>query len=402
MLQYKAPISGQDSTVNGTGTDQFNTFFWLRKALVTARKKQYFTQLSTTKSMPKNMGKTMVMYEYVPLLSDKNTYNQGIDAAGVATVNGNLYGSSKDIGTIVDRLPTLTENGGRVNRVGFTRLERRGSLQKLGFFTEFTAESLNFDTDADMMQYLSTELMNGAVELSESMLQIDLLTNAGVVLFPGSATDDDEVTAEGGALVATKVSYATLSRLDRILTDNLTPKHTTILSGSRYVDTRTVQAARIMYGSPEAVAELMDLKDQFDKPAFIPLHQYADAGTALEGEVGAIGPFRVIEVPNMLHWAGAGLEAVTNPGYRSTMVGGDDRYDVFPLLVVGDESFVTIGFQTDGKSMKFDITTKMPGKENADKADPYGETGFSSIKWYYGILVMRPERIGLIKLVVRE
>lgn len=401
MLQYKAPIDGQESTINGPGTKQFQTFFWLRKALVTARKKQYFTQLSTTKSMPKNMGKTMVVYEYVPLLSDKNTYNQGIDAAGVATVNGNLYGSSKDIGTIVDRLPTLTENGGRVNRVGFTRLERRGTLQKLGFFTEFTAESLNFDSDADLMQHLSRELLNGAIELSESMLQIDLLTNAGVVVFTGAATDDDEVTAEGAG--AALVKYSTLSRLDRILTDNLTPKHTNIISGSRYVDTRTVQAARIMYGSPEAVAELMDLKDQFDEPAFIPLHKYADAGSALEGEVGAIGPFRVIEVPNMLNWAGAGAEATNqNPGYRSTMVGGEERYDIYPLLVVGDESFVTIGFQTDGKSMKFDITTKMPGKETADKSDPYGETGFSSIKWYYGILVMRPERMGLIKLVVRN
>jgi N4-gp56 family major capsid protein len=401
MLQYKAPIDGQESTINGPGTKQFQTFFWLRKAIITARKLQYFTQLSTTKSMPKNMGKTMTVYEYVPLLSDKNTYNQGIDAAGVATVNGNLYGSSKDIGTITDRLPTLTENGGRVNRVGFTRLERRGTLHKMGFFHEFTAESMNFDSDADLMQHLSRELLNGAVEMTESVLQIDLLTNAGVVIFTGAATDDDEITAEGAG--AAKVTYPTLSRADRILTDNLTPKHTTLISGSRYTDTRTIQAARILYGSPEAVAELMDLKDQFDEPAFIPLHKYADAGSAITGEVGSIGAFRVVEVPNMLHWAGAGAEATgANPGYRTTMVGGDERYDVYPLLMVGDESFVTIGFQTDGKSMKFDITTKMPGKETADKSDPYGETGFSSIKWYYGILVMRPERIAVIKLVVRN
>jgi N4-gp56 family major capsid protein len=400
MLQYKAPIEGQESTINGADTVQFQTFFWLRKAIITARKVQFFTQLSSTVSMPKNMGKTMVVYEYVPLLSDKNTFNQGIDAAGVATVNGNLYGSSKDIGTIVDRLPTLTENGGRVNRVGFTRLERRGSLQKMGFFTEFTAESMNFDSDADLMQHLSRELLNGAVELTESILQIDLLTNASTVVFPGAATDDDEVTAEGAG--ATKVTYATLTRLDRILTDNLTPKNTNIISGSRYTDTRTVQAARILYAGPEMVAELQNLRDQFDEPAFIPLHKYADGGTALIGEVGAIGPFRVIEVPNMLHWAGAGAEAGTNPGYRSTMVAGDDRYDIFPLLVVGDEAFVTIGFQSDGKSMKFDITTKMPGKETADKSDPYGETGFSSIKWYYGILVKRPERLGLIKAVAKN
>lgn len=400
MLQYKAPIDGQDSTINGTGANQVNTVFWLRKSIVTARKLQYFTQLATVKSMPKHMGKTMTVYEYVPLLSDKNTYNQGIDAAGVATVNGNLYGSSKDIGTIVDRLPTLTENGGRVNRVGFTRLERRGSLEKLGFFTEFTAESLNFDSDDMLKEHLSRELLNGAVEMSESMLQIDLLTSAGVTVQLGNATDDDEISAEGGANAA-KITYPALMRLDRILTDNLTPKNTTVITGSRYTDTRTVPAARIMYASPEMVAELMDLKNQFDEPAFIPLQKYADGGTALLGEVGAIAHFRIIEVPNMLHWAGAGAVVGTNPGFRSTTVGGQNRYDVFPLLVVGDESFVTIGFQTDGKSMKFDITTKMPGKETADKSDPYGETGFSSIKWYYGILIMRPERIGVIKAVAR-
>ena len=72
---------------------------------------------------------------------------------------------------------------------------------------------------------------------------------------------------------------------------------------------------------------------------------------------------------------------------------------MFPLLVVGEDSFTTIGFQTDGKTVKFSIMTKMPGKETADRNDPYGETGFSSIKWYYGILVKRPERIGVIKTV---
>jgi len=52
--------------------------------------------------------------------------------------------------------------------------------------------------------------------------------------------------------------------------------------------------------------------------------------------------------------------------------------------------------------MKFNINTKMPGPAAADKSDPYGETGFSSIKWYYGFLAMRPERIALIKMVVHD
>jgi len=49
--------------------------------------------------------------------------------------------------------------------------------------------------------------------------------------------------------------------------------------------------------------------------------------------------------------------------------------------------------------VKFDMTTKMPGKETADRNDPYGETGFSSIKWYYGFMALRPERIAIIKTV---
>jgi hypothetical protein len=28
--------------------------------------------------------------------------------------------------------------------------------------------------------------------------------------------------------------------------------------------------------------------------------------------------------------------------------------------------------------------------------DPYGEVGFYSIKWYYGFMALRPERLGII------
>ena len=145
-----------------------------------------------------------------------------------------------------------------------------------------------------------------------------------------------------------------------------------------------------MYVGSELVPLLRGLRNQFNNAAFIPIQHYADAGTMLTGEIGSIDAFRIVQVPEMLHWAGAGAEVGTNPGYRSTVVGGDDRYDVFPMLVIGDDSFVTIGFQTDGKTVKFNIMTKMPGRETADRNDPYGETGFSSIKWYYGILIKRP------------
>lgn len=406
MLNYNAPADGNKSSIDGTGSDQMNTFFWLKKAIIESRKEQYFMPLASTINMPKNFGKTIKVYEYVPLLDERNVNDQGIDANGVTIVDGNLYGSSRDVGTITAKLPTLTENGGRVNRVGFTRLTREGSIHKFGFFTEFTQESLDFDSDDGLKEHLSRELLNGAVQLTEAVLQRDLLAAAGTVLFAGAATANGEITGEvipaNGSIPeipASIASYSNLMRLDQILNDNRTPKQTKVITGSRMIDTKTISAGRVMFIGSELVPMVRAMKDMFGNPAFIPVQQYGDAGTIMNGEIGSVDAFRIIVVPEMLHWAGAGAEVDDNPGFRTSMVGGVERYDIYPMLVVGDDAFVTIGFQTDGKTVKFSVLTKMPGKETADRNDPYGETGFSSIKWYYGILIKRPERIGLVKTV---
>ena len=397
-LNYKAP-NDTPSSIDGTNTKgQMNTFFYFKKAIIQARKEQYFMPLASAIGMPKHFGKTIKLYEYIPLLDDRNKNDQGINAAGTKISNGNLYGSSKDIGTITSKLPTLTENGGRVNRVGFTRIQREGSISKFGFFFEFTKEALDFDSDSELLSHLSTELMNGAVQLTEAVLQKDLLAAAGVTVYPGSASKDDEVTAEGDPGVNSIVTYRDLMRLDQILTDNRCPRQTKVFTGSRMVDTKTLPACRIAYVGSEVVPMLKEMKDLFGNKAFIEVQHYASQGNILNGEIGSIDAFRFIQVPEMLHWAGAGKVESSNPGYRVTENSGN-KYDIFPILVVGDDSFNTIGFQTDGKTLKFNTITKMPGKETADRDDPYGEVGFSSIKWYYGFLTKRPERIGLIKTV---
>lgn len=395
MLNYKAPREGTKSSIDGQGSDQMRTAYWLKKSLTESRKDQFFMPLSRTENLPKHMGKAIELYEYVPLLDDRNINDQGLDADGAIYANGNLYGSSRDVGTITGKLPLIGEEGGKVNRVGFTRLTIQGDIQKFGFHFDFTKESIDFDSDDALMDHLSRELMNGAVQLTEAVLQIDLLNAANTVIYAGEATADSEVTGEDGD-VASVVSYENLMRLDQILTDLRTPKQTKIIAGSRNIDTKVIPSSRLMYVGSELVSVLRGMKDLHGNPAFIPVQHYADAGTILNGEVGSIDSFRIIQVPEMLHWAGAGADVTDNAGYRAS----SGKYDIFPMLVVGSEAFATIGFQTDGKSVKFDVLTKMPGRDTADiDNDPYGERGFSSIKWYYGILVLRAERLGLIKTV---
>ncbi len=307
---------------------------------------------------------------------------------------GNLYGSSKDVGTVSGKLPALSEQGGRVNRVGFKRIDIEGSFEKFGFFDEYTQESLDFDTDAELQMHINREMLAGAVEMTEDALQIDLLNSAGVIYYGGAAITMAECTGNDSATISVP-TYEDFMKLGIKLDNNRCPKDTKLITGSRMIDTKTIAGARYMYVGSEMIPTLKKMKDLFENPAFIPVHQYADAGTVAVGEIGSIEPFRIIVVPEMMHWAGSGAQVTTNDGYRAT----NGRYDVFPLLVVGSESFTTIGFQTDGKTVKFKIIHKAPGEQTADRDEPFGELGFMSIKWYYGFLLERPERIALIKSV---
>jgi hypothetical protein len=383
VMQYKDPINGKESSIG----PQIVTAYYQRQALTELRKEQFFTQLATATAIPANYGKTIKRFHYMPILDDRNVNDQGIDATGAKISNGNLYGSSKDIGSVPGKLPVLGENGGRVNRVGVTRLELEGTFEKFGFFTEYTKDSLNFDSDADLLQHINRELLTAANQITEDALQIDLINNAGTIRYAGDATSRAEI-GQGDI-----VTYGDLMRLSIDLDNNRTPKHTTILNGTRNIDTRVVPAARYMYIGSELIPTLRAMKDMHDNAAFISAEHYAAGTTLAAGEVGQIDQFRIIVNPNMFKWEGAG----------ATLASGDDavyynngtNYDVFPMLVVGDESFATISFQTSGNTVKFEINHKRPG-ENLDRLDPYGETGFISIRWFYGFMALRPERIALV------
>lgn len=309
---------------------------------------------------------------------------------------GNLYGSSKDVGTITSRMPELSETGGRVNRVGFTRIERSGTIQEYGFFTEFSEDSLTFDTDSDLYGHMSREMLVGANQITEDLLQLDLLSAAGTILFSGVATSIGTVTGQGSD--PSVINYSDLKKLAITLDDNRTPKNTKIIKGSTMVDTKTINAARIMYIGSELQTTFENMTQTIGSltvAAFTPVRQYADAATVMNGEIGSVGDFRIVVVPNMMHWAGAGATATSaNLGYRETA----EKYDVFPVLVVGSESFATVGLQSSGKKdskQKFKIIVKKPGEEMATVSDPYGKIGFSSISFWYGFIALRPERIAL-------
>lgn len=396
-ILYNDPAGGTQSSVDGAGSGQINEKAYWRKAIIEHAPDIVFSRQTSTKEIPSNFGKSIEAYLHFPILDDRNQNDQGIDAAGATYANGNMWGSSRDIGTITDKLPLLSEEGGRVNRVGVTRLKVSGTIQDYGFFLEFSSDSLNFDTEADLFSYLTDSAMEAALQIYETVLQKDLLAAAGTILFTGEATSNASMTGETGATPSI-VNYIDLMNLNTILDENRTPKQTKIVAGSRMTDTRTIRDGRLMYIPTDLTRTIREMEDTFGNEAFVPTSKYADATSILDNEVGSIDQFRLLVPNNMLYWAGAGAAVVNNGGYRET----DDKYDIYPMLVIGDDSFVTLSFFENGRSDKFTSITKMPGVASADLLNPYGKIGFMSMSWWYGFLCKRPWRIALIKTLAKQ
>lgn len=372
------------------GASQLNPHYFERKALIEAQQEAYFTQLADVKTMPKNSGTQIKQYRMLPVIDDRNINGWGLDAKGARYEKGNLYGSSKDVGTISDKFPLVGEEGGRVNKIDFTRVELTSNLIKAGFFFEYSADLIRHDSDDQILDKMNREVMVASHKLYEDKLQADLLTNAGLVKYTGSATAVAELSH------GMDLTYMDLVRLGIDLDKARCPKQTKIITGTRMIDTKTIPDCRVAFCGSELIPTFEAMVDLHNKPAFTPAHQYASGTTLLKGEVGRIAGFRIVVVPEMLKWEGKGATA-TNASYHKT----NGKYDVFPFLVVGDESFTTIGFQTDGKSAKFENIIKKPSQETASLQDPYGEKGFASTKWWYGFMPQFVERIAVIKCVAK-
>jgi N4-gp56 family major capsid protein len=422
-----AGLGGVNSAV---GEQIVQEAYW-RKAIVDAQRDMYFMPLAEVKDMPRNSGKVMKANVYYPVLDDRNLSDEGIDALGqtldatqwyvfedgaiaagtnlagyadeatataaitnaatqrVTLGTSNLYAGSRDPGVITSKLPVLAEGAQRVNRVGSNRVIIEGSIQQFGFFTEYTDETLMFDTDAELLMHITTEMMHAAVEMTEDILQKDLLNSAisqGTVKYAGTALGIGDI--DDGDLI----DYDDFVNLSIELDLNRTPKHTTILTGSRFFDTKTVNSARFMYVQPEAIPFLESLTDYHGNKAAIEVRHYEGQTTTMNGEWGTVGSFRIIVNPEMQYYADAGDTTIT-----SVKSSNGVNADVFPFLVVGEDSFSTIGFMSDGKAKntKFTIHNLRPGADSVTRENPYGNMGLMSIRWWYGFLLKRPERLAV-------
>lgn len=394
----------------------------LRQVMVDLRHKRYFSQLSGVYNLAHHTGKKIKQMHQLPLLDARNINNQGIDGQGRPSTDpnnlynkgGNLYGDSLDFNDMANSMPFLSEVGGRVHRVGFTRQTIEGEIHDLGFYYEYTQDLLTFNDDPMLLKHMATEAIEGAHNIQEDLVAQDLIQAAGHKYYTGMAVDLGSMSAEGA--IPSKLTYRDLSRLAVALKDAKAPNILKASTGSTNVDTRIIGSGYAIYAHYDLENQLRDMTDSYGNPAFIPVEKYASSTSILIGEIGAIGQFRIISVPRMPMFRGAGAEDVGSDssyqtskgrtaaegGYGTNNDPAKDYYDVYPIMAVASEAFTSLGLQASTRKGvgNFKIITKLPSEETATAhEDPYGRTGFTSIQWTHGILIRRPEWIAVIYTV---
>ena len=305
----------------------------------------------------------------------------------VKSGDGNLFGGSKDISVQNGSFPALTEEGGMVNRVGMKRLNIEAQVTEFGFYMTFTKKSLDMDTEVGLLARYSRNVGEAQGDVREAQIRNSLLGKSEENrVFAGDATRIGQLGA------GDTFEFADLSLMDQSLKLARCPKSTKLIDGSTKVGTTTIGKARYAYVGEDALPTLEDMTHTVNtvvKNVWVPVEDYAAAGTVAMDEIGKIGGFRFIEVEEMPNYTGQGAaigDSIDDTDY-ATIHNDGTRYDVFPILFVGSGSFATVGFEGDVAR----VVTVMP-KADAHN-DVYGKKGAVSISWYYGIMFLKPEWI---------
>jgi N4-gp56 family major capsid protein len=403
-------------------------------------KKRTFTQLGDRLTQPKHFGDEIVKERQFPILHELNRLDGGIDATAATIVaqtlyvynvsgalidtievrdyatqaaaitaaeavvgyasykygTGRLYGGDADYSVVAGTFPALTEEGGNVNSVNTKSVTVRGKVSEFGMHMKFTQRSIDMDTRVGVLAQKTKALGEAKGDIYEAQVQNALIAASEVNRTFGGTV----ATTLGTCNRAAVLTYDDLRLMEQELKRLLVPRDTKIISGTDKIDTKVVGAAYYVYVGQELLPTLEDMQHG-GVNVWKPVESYAAGTTVAMGEVGAIGRFRFIEVDNMQKYRGVGVADSTGDddtaGYHASTPagGGTEKFDVFPVLFVGTDSFATVGFEGDSAKIK----TAMPVADAHN--DPFGKNGSMSIAWYFGTLIYRPERIRQISVTAK-
>lgn len=418
---------------NQSSGEQIQNFYYAAEGLKGSTSKKTFSQFASAKAMARNSGKEFKISVYYNIYdrmpwTDGTWNTQGnkefsdsflkygyLASRDIATVNETLYGTNgKGVIQQNNNGVRLLEGQLSGNKISPRFSTLTAKIETFGRTIDYT-DDLELFGDKGMIAWYHYQCGAAQAQDREDCIQLDLLATPNV-LYSGVATSKatlgegigegakDTITGRNALEDSYAINYSLIQKIKDKLRRYRVPPHKSIIAGSVKVGTKPIAPSYVAIVGPEIAHNIENvyrfITSANIKYALIPVEQYANPSERMDGEIGAINGIRFVYSEQMMvdRASGALVKTDTNDGkgdskYTGSLIysenkAGEKRFDVFPMLIVGEDGFATINL-TGGNNVQF--FQKRPGQ--VDSVDNYGAYGFYSYKFRYAGIILRPERV---------
>jgi len=329
---------------------------WKGEILARAIPSEVLQLAGAQKQMPKNVSDTVVYRRWVPYnaaVANPNVLLQNVSPANTVETE-----ASNRVDTHVTA--NLLAEGTTPTPDSIVAQDITAVLKQYGCLYSFTDKVADLYED-EISDALKTQVAERMALVRE--LELYSKVRASTNRFYGGA----------GTTIATvdgKLTAKILRKIARSLAANHTKKITSILAPSPNIGTKPVESAFLVFCSSDIEA---DLRDTTAFPAYTPVAAYGSRKPMHENELGSFEQFRFIASPELIPFQNGGAAV----GATACLSTGGANIDVYPLIVVGQESYGTVALRG---AKSFDLSVIPVG--NKDSADPLGQRGYIGAKFY--------------------
>lgn len=288
------------------------------------------------KSIPKNSGRTVVYASYIPYGATNTNFNTINRPAVVAAAHELVEGTTPAADSLVRRDVTVT-------------IRQFGCLYGL---TDVVADTYEDDVPSEMTAQCGERIAH-----VREMIRYGKVKAAANVFYGGGGATRGSVNS--------KITLNLLRKVSRNLQANHAKTITKILEPSENIDTKSVEAAYLVFVSSDAEADIRDLA------GFVHVSEYGNRKTVSQYEIGSCENFRFITSPELVPYAAAGAAIGT------TGLSGTTNIDVYPFIMVGQDAWGQVALRG---ADAIDPTYIKPGEKT--KSDPLGQRGYIGAKFY--------------------
>ncbi len=314
------------------------------------------------------------------------------DAAGSKVNSGAGAVRNNNNSFLVEKgaLTPIPENGGQMNEVGGTSKLVSAKVTTHGANSKYTVKSVKLDSRVKLIGRTIQDLGRFRKEAQEGQARASVIAASEANRTCASTTGVCPAELDGNDVL----SYAAFEAWEQVLLNAEIPTQTTIVSGTTKIDTKVVEDSFIVYCAKEIVPSLRKITDTAGNLAWMQKSKYAAGTTLLDGETGAIDglPFRFVVVQDMPSYKGQGEEVAgegdsADAAAQAASYKTNGYYDVFPLVVVGEDCYTTLSYGWGNVKAEH----VKPTRDLVN--DIYAQRGGVVTQWSYGFLAYRPERI---------